>query len=205
MLIDPLDVLLGTTNKVKLLRALVPLERPVSGREAARLAGVSRIAQRSLDELAECGILTGVEAAGQHLFTFNHDHALSAALEALFEREAGYTRAVFQRLAGIVDGERRGVVSAVVFGSAARGEAGPESDLDVLVVVEDARAKPAVYDGLVSASGAIKAEFGLRISPVVLTVEQVRKQSAEGDPFISGVVRDARIIAGDALDKVLRG
>ncbi len=69
MLLDPLDHAIGTRAKVRLLRALVPLDRPVSGREAARLAGVSRQAIRSLDELVAVGIVRRQETAGQHLYT----------------------------------------------------------------------------------------------------------------------------------------
>jgi predicted nucleotidyltransferase len=41
--------------------------------------------------------------------------------------------------------ERIGVVHAGVFGSVARGEAGPESDLDALVVLDDSKVV-SVYD-----------------------------------------------------------
>src|SRR5690606_708609 len=129
MLFDPLDNVLGTRSKVRLLRALVPLDRPVSGREAARLAGVSRQAIRTLDELAAVGVVNRQEAAGQHLYTFNRSNRLAPSVVALFDAERKRTAELFERLAGIV-GEAGSVASAVVFGSAARGEAGPESDLD---------------------------------------------------------------------------
>ena len=55
----------------------------------------------------------------------------TAAPEAALE-------AIRERLAGILDGlqDRYGVRSLAVFGSRVRGEAGPDSDLDVLVDFE---------------------------------------------------------------------
>src|SRR5688572_27054724 len=98
MLFDSLDTVLGTTVKVRLLRVLAPLTRPVSGREAARLAGVSHIAQRALEELAAAGILHRQETAGPYLYTFNHDHLLAPAIEDLFEAEHRFTESLFEQL-----------------------------------------------------------------------------------------------------------
>ena len=67
----------------------------------------------------------------------------------------------------------------------------------------DARA--AVYDALVDASPRLEMEFGLRLSPVVLTVEQAARQRAEGDPFTAEVLRDARRIWGRPLAEVMDG
>lgn len=205
MLLNPLDFILGTATKVKLVRALVPLERPVSGREAARLAGVSRIAQRSLDELAQAGVLTRGETAGQYLYAFHREHVLAHSLIALFDEEDRYTRAVFERLGETLKERQRDVVSAVIYGSASRGEADPSSDLDVLVLVRSDEAKAPVYDALVEASPRLETDFGLRLSPVVLTLEQARAQRAEEDPFTAEVLRDARRICGRPLEEVMDG
>lgn len=204
MLFDSLDALLGRRSNVRLLRALLPLDRPVSGREAARLAGLSHRVIGSLDDLADLGIIRRREAAGQHLYTFNRAHSLAPAITALFEAERRRASEIFQRLAGII--ERSGpAVSAVVFGSAARDEADPGSDLDVLVVVEDPECGEAIHTALVDGSADFESEFGIRVSPVVLTARQARRQREEGDPFIAEVLRDRRRICGKPLDEVLGG
>jgi predicted nucleotidyltransferase len=203
MLFDPLNHILGTRNKVRLLRALAPLTRPVSGREAARLAGVSRQALRALDELAATGIVHRQETAGQHLYTFNHETRLAPAVLQLFDAERQRTSALFERLAGIISSAGP-VTSAVLFGSAARGDDTPESDLDLMVLTAEIEPE-AVYSVLVDASVTLEAEFGVRLSPVVLTLEQARRQQAEGDPLIRDVLRDARRVCGRPVEEVLRG
>jgi len=68
LLYEPLDTALGTTSKIRLLRALLPLTQAVSGREAARRAGVAWApAAHALQELVALGILDRQEAPGRHL------------------------------------------------------------------------------------------------------------------------------------------
>ncbi len=204
MLFDPLDHLLGTRTKVRLLRALVPLDRPVSGREAARLAGVSRIALRALEELESAGILNQGEATGQHLFTFNRRHRLAPVIEQLFDAERRFTSTIFERLTEALEAAQS-VQSAMVFGSSARGEAGPGSDLDILVIVQGQEAREGVHSALVDLTPGLSTEFGVRLSPVVLTLEQFRQQSEADDPFIGEVRRDARHIMGRTVEELTGG
>jgi predicted nucleotidyltransferase len=204
MLLDPLDAILGTRTKVRLLRALVPIDRPVSGREATRLAGVSHYGIGSLDDLAALGIVRRDEGAGQHLYTFNRQHSLAPAVLALFDAERDRTARMFDRLASIVD-RAGGVVAAAVFGSAARGEATPQSDLDLIVVAAEEEEVRDIGDALEEALPAFEAEFGERVSPVLVTLERFRRQHRDADPFIQDVLRDARRICGRFLDEVLHG
>lgn len=204
VLFDPLDQILGTRSKVRLLRALAPLDRPVSGREAARLAKLSRQAIGALDELVSAGIVNRQEAAGQHLYTFARANRLAPAILQLFDEESARTTELFQRLACIVD-ESESVLGAAFFGSEARGEAGPGSDLDLLVIVADFESSNSVYDRLVAASPGLRIEFGIELSPVVLEVDRARRQHAEGDPFIAEVLRDGRRVYGKPIEELIHG
>jgi hypothetical protein len=86
---------------VRLLRALGPLDRPVSGREAARLAGLSRRAITSLDELAALGVVIRREAAGQHLYTLNQENVLAGAIEYLLAEEARRSGLTLERIRSV--------------------------------------------------------------------------------------------------------
>lgn len=204
MLTEPLDSVLGTKNRLRLLRVLAFLDRPVSGREAARLAGVSRIAQQSLDELSDAGILNRMATASQYLYQFNHENYLASALIGLFEAERARLSALMDQFAEVLC--RTGdAVSASIFGSMARGEAGPGSDLDLLVLVERRSSKEPIKSALVDAAAGFENEFGLRISPVVLTTSEARQQMRDGDSFLGSVVHEGRAVFGDPLDEVLHG
>lgn len=204
MLFNPLDQILGTRSKVRLLRALVLLDRPVSGREAARLARLSRQAIGVLDDLVSTGIVNRQETAGQHLYTFARANCLAPAILRLFDEERERTEALFQRVASVID-ESRSVLSAVFFGSAARGEAKVGSDLDLLAIVAHAGARRRVYDDLSDASVALRSEFGVELSPVVIEADRIRRQHAEGDLFITEVLRDGRRIYGQPIEELVGG
>jgi predicted nucleotidyltransferase len=150
------------------------------------------------------GILRRQETAGQHLYTFNNQNRLAPALGDLFDVEMQRANELFERLAEIVSGAGA-ATSAVVFGSAARGDAGPGSDFDVLVLVTDRESESAIYSALLEASAALENEFGVDLSPVVITVEQALHQKAEGDSFIVEVIRDGRRFFGRPVEEVLRG
>jgi hypothetical protein len=85
MLLRPLDAILSSQSKVRLL----PLEDGVSAREAARLARVPLPpALRALADLSELGVLHRAELRSQHLYTVAHDNPLVRdALVPLFEVE----------------------------------------------------------------------------------------------------------------------
>lgn len=204
MLLDPLDHLLGTKTKVRILRALVPLERPVSGREAARLAGVSHIALQALEELAASGILIQELATSQHLFTFDRRHNLAQAIETLFQAERQFTSTIFAQIRELLEG-MESVESAVVFGSSARGEAGPQSDLDLLVVIREHDERDEVRMALAEFAPKLLTHFGVQLSPVVLGRKQFRKQVEENDPFICEVQRDARHVMGRPVEDLIHG
>lgn len=204
ILFHPLDAILGTPSKVRLLRELVPIERPVSGREAARLAGLSSYSIRALDELVEMGLVLRQEATGQHLFRLNRENYLAEVLSRLFMMERERTAAIFAALRDAVEECDHGaVLSAVIFGSAARGDAAPGSDLDLLVVTSSAGAAEEAYSRLVDTAPDLERRFGLALSPVVITQAQARAQISRDDPFLRAVLREGRLVVGAELSELL--
>jgi Fic family protein len=84
MLLQPLNAVLSSQSKVRLLRALLPLEDGVSAREAARLAGIpSAPALRALADLVALGVLHRTELASQHLYRVNRENSIVPAVRPL--------------------------------------------------------------------------------------------------------------------------
>jgi predicted nucleotidyltransferase/DNA-binding transcriptional ArsR family regulator len=208
MLFDPLDRILGTPTKVRVLRALSPLRKGVSGREVARRAGVSRAAMGALDELVDMGIVTREEPTGQHLYSLNRRNYFAARLGRLFEEEDARVTSVFQAIRnGLgLEGGRDSVgaiLTLAVFGSAARGQAGPRSDFDLLAVTASEASVEPVYDALAGLAEVLREQFGLRLSPVVLTLRQLQARAADGDPFVQEVLQDAVPVHGRPAQELL--
>jgi predicted nucleotidyltransferase len=201
MLFELLDEILGRRSKVRLLRALGPLDRPVSGREAARLAGLSHRAITALDELAALGVVIRREAAGQHLYTFNREHVLANAIQHVFVEEERRSSLILDRIRSVA--AEAGALYAGVFGSAARREDRPGSDLDLFIVLEHEEAKESAKDAMVLAIEELQEHYGVRLSPVVVSLVEARRQAREESPLVQDVIRDARRVHGRPLEEVL--
>jgi predicted nucleotidyltransferase len=119
--LDPavLTVLAGTT-------------KPLTGREIARLVGRSSHsgAIAALERLVDQGIVEREEAGRAFLFTLNREHLAAPAVELL----ADLREELLRRIRGAVDGWVVKAMHLSLFGSAARGEGGTESDVDLFVV-----------------------------------------------------------------------
>jgi len=91
------------------------------------------------------------------------------------------------------------LVSVVLFGSAARGEAGPVSDIDLLVVVDDLpSSRLARHEVLRRADERVEDELRrLRRQGVLTDIHPILKTPAEAEritPLYLDLVEDARIL-----------
>lgn len=78
----------------------------------------------------------------------------------------------------------------LVFGSYARGEAGPESDLDLFIEMETDRRPP-------ERAADVAALFGLRPWPldvVVYTPEEVERLRGRGGTLLARIEREGRVL-----------
>lgn len=206
MIANALNHVLGTNAKVDLLRILIQLDSPTSGREAERLARVThRSAVKALGELAMVGVLKLTTTPGTHLYQINRDHDFVPPLEALFRAEAA-------RLTSLADEVRNAlrelnleqrISSVTVFGSAARGDTRPDSDLDLLVLVGNqsdagaARELPGVL------SDRLRTRYGARPSVLVLSASAARERYDDGDPLLQNIATDGRTLIGTPIQEVL--
>lgn len=122
------DVLPGARGAV--LATLVQLEAPVTVRTLARHAGVSpQGALRLVNELAVAGVVRAQSAGRSLMVSLNRDHLEAEPLIALVSTRARLVERLVQVLGGWDD-----LAGAWLFGSAARGDGGSDSDIDVVLV-----------------------------------------------------------------------
>ena len=115
----------------KLLAVFAETTAGLSVRTAARLSGVS-LAQTSriLPELATLGILDRTEIPPSTVYQLVEENAASRAIRSL----ARSRDRVLSELGELAKSMVIPPVSIIVFGSFARGEAGRESDVDIVMV-----------------------------------------------------------------------
>lgn len=115
----------------RILAVLAETTAELNLRTIARLADVSPAqASRVLPDLVTLGVVERREAPPSALFAMIEDHVAARAIRALSRSRD----AVLEELGALARKVAPSPVSAVVFGSFARGEADAASDLDVVLV-----------------------------------------------------------------------
>jgi predicted nucleotidyltransferase len=204
----PLDLILSSSSKLRLLRALHGTRSPMSGREAAAAAGVAvQPAQRALAQLVTLGVVHRDDTRSQHLYTLNRENVLvQRAIIPLFRVEQARVEEVFGELARTLEGRAGKTVEGMyLFGSAARGTDRAGSDFDVLVVVRTLTQVNRVYETLAHSADQLYARHGLRLSIVVLELARLRAMHADGDALVPELLRDNRRITGKRLEDIVHG
>lgn len=83
------------------------------------------------------------------------------------------------------------ILDVRLFGSEARGEATPESDIDVLVVVQPDAARVDLEDRVIDIAFDVNLIFGVYISPRVVTAGILNDPVWRETPFIKNVARES--------------
>lgn len=205
----PLDDALGTRSKVRVLRVLVTREGGLSGREVARQADVTpRTALQALDDLCALGLVHREVSPAEHRFSINRRHTLvKNGIEGLYAAERRAVDHVFDRLQAtcsrLAQETPARIRAAWLFGSAMKGEDRPTSDLDFLLVTESDDGTDDLRKELAETRDEFEEEFGLDLSPVVMTVDRIREMDAEGASLTRAVREDARRVFGSSVREVL--
>lgn len=179
------------------LAVLAVTSTPLTGRAIARLTR-PRVSQprvaRILAELAEAGIVDRIPAGAASLFSLNREHVAAAAVEAL----ASLRQQLWRRIAEHADGWVNHPEAVVVFGSAARGDGGVASDIDLLVLrpadvdVDDADWQANVTD----LAARVTRWTGNPCEILDRSRDELRALAAAGERLLSEIRRDGRAIVG---------
>ena len=184
------------------LQVLLRSEVGLSGRAIARVTGLSQSsAQRALVRLRDRGVALTTDVPPSLLYRINPDHvAMPALIELLALPEQIRARAAEQ-----VASWRVQPVSAVLYGSVARGDAHAGSDVDVLVVRPSrTRADQPVWEEQVATlSAALQRWTGLPASIIELTASEVQRGLYAGEAYLLDAA-DGLMVAGQPLRELGR-
>ncbi len=186
------SLLFGDYRQKVLALLLLHPEQHFHVREIARLTGTSAgTLHKELARLAHAGVLIRDEVGNQVRYGANRQCPIFPELAGILRKTAGLADVLKEALAGLI--ER--IALALVFGSVARGEEGPRSDVDVLLVGEIGFAE------VVRALHEAQARIGREINPVVLSPAEFRQKVSGGDAFLLEVLGNKKLyLMGDEHD-----
>jgi predicted nucleotidyltransferase len=195
------------------LRSLVPsldgavlevLAGTESGLGASQIARLSYDGSRSgqapiLDRLVRQGLVMAEPANQGFLYRLNRDHLLAPAIL----HAAGLRGRLLELL-----GERARQltpmpVHASVFGSFARGEAGEESDIDLLLIAATDEDVTEWESAIEFIERTVRLWTGNSCSCMAFSLERLRELFAQREPIIESWAADGVLLMGDPLQRAI--
>jgi predicted nucleotidyltransferase len=192
-----LDVVPGARGA--LLRTLVRLERPVSRRQLALAAGVAPgHASTVVQELIDAGLVHETVAGRSSMVILNRHHLAARPLVALAGLRGELVRRLRTRLA-----EWHDLEGAWLFGSVARGDAGADADIDLLVIARDL-GSPGLHERLSVLQVDISTWTGNEVQVVEHSRASWRALIETRSPFVEQVRRDGVQLSADGAELLER-
>jgi uncharacterized protein len=190
---ETLDDVLGNSTRVRVLRVLTRSpDQGFTGRELARKCGTSPSQTiDALRSLEETGVVRREVAGPSHVWRLSSGHVLSDRLTELFVQERALLDTLKLEVKAAVS--KLDVERAWLFGSVARRDERPTSDVDLLVQLNSLAEKGSVEEALGQLSTKFALLFGNPLSSVILTRAEVQQRQSRS--LISTIQREGIPVA----------
>ena len=153
--------------------------------ELGRLVGVKPgVFQAGINSLEKQGLVISRKQGTLRLFKINEQHPLSKEIKAVVRKTVGI-EAELKRIVNSIDGIKK----ALIYGSYAKSAMRPDSDIDLLVVVQDVK----VEDRLVKELAHIEKTLGREVNYKLYDERDFKQRRKDKDPFLAEVLSDKHI------------
>jgi uncharacterized protein len=187
--------LFGRTRSTLLATLYGHTEESFYLRQLARAIGSGHGAlQRELKQLVEMGLIVRTTQGNQVRYRANAKSPVFAELRSLIAKTVGVSEILRSALASL--GSR--VHVAFVYGSVARHEEQPNSDVDVMVLGE------ASFGEVVAALSVAQSTLGREVNPTVFPESEFRSKVAAGNHFLKRVLREKKLFVIGAQDELAK-
>ena len=149
--------------------------------------------RRSLDRLVEQGIVDVARVGAGYSFSLNRDHLAAQYIIAL----ANLRATLVQRIGAVLESARQPLVWAAMFGSAARAEMTPTSDIDIFLVCRDSADSETWGAWSGDLAAMISRWTGNDTRLLEMTQSEVEAGAASGDPVLVSIATDALPLFGE--------
>ncbi|MBU4173929.1 MAG: nucleotidyltransferase domain-containing protein [Actinomycetia bacterium] len=196
---QPLDDLFSNPNNVRILRRLVLYPSPViTGRGLAREMGMSHATCiRALNNLVDIGIVTRRTVGRSSTYDILSDSVIyKAILGPAFKFEAGLLDSLVVTLLKGIKGK---VLAIYLFGSVARGEDTPYSDVDILLVLRDPWEKTQVEKALNRNREAAYRLFRVGVNAITYNKSEFDRMKEKDHPLMAEIIREGVLLSGKGI------
>jgi len=154
-----------------------------------------------LRELEEFGIVSFQKKGRAYLVQYNQESRYHEVIKTLLWADNTPLEEAAEKWAEefYEDSKLEGEIRAIIlFGSVARGTAGPNSDIDVLILTEQESDVEKIKEKARNEARRMNVDFEL--VPVVESVEEFRNNLAHGKRFESNVEKNGIVLEGGELE-----
>lgn len=148
--------------------------------------------QRELESLARAGVLLNRRDGRRAYFKANSDSPIYPELRGLMAKTTGMVPSLRDTLKKF--GDR--IKLAILYGSVARGDERPESDVDLLVV------GTLQQIDLLPVLRKLESRFRREVNVTLFSPNEFQKKRAQRDHFVSSVLRGTTIPLKGTLDEL---
>jgi len=206
-LTKPLDSILNTEVKTKILRFLCRTGAEWNGSQIAKEVGITPAASHSaLNELTRQGVIMMRNMGNTHVYTLNaKNYIVSDLLKPLYIKEDE----ALHKIIGIIKRSlssskiKNKILNVSLFGSVNKGEDHPTSDIDLAVIVSDAKAKSKVEKLFEKIDANVSKKFGNIISPYINTKSEFKTKRKKKLEVVKNILKSNTLIYGERLEKIL--
>ena len=199
---EPLASLMSPVEAAS-LRVLARSSTEFTGRQVANLAstGTAPGVRKALLRLGATGLVNVRAEPHATYYSANVEHVLWPVIEQALSTR----RVIEQRMVDAAREIARPGMTIAVFGSYARDEAAPESDIDFVFVFPPELSERERDELIAEYTHLVTGWTGNETSVYDTTPEDILRLVGAQDPIIESWLRDARTLAGPDLNELVSG
>jgi predicted nucleotidyltransferase len=194
---EALNGLFDSPAKLKVLRFLANTgeDSKYSGREISRFLKIGvATASRILTELYNLKIVFLERVARSNLYYCNKEnYIVKEMLIPLFKKESMLLKKAGEFIVSNISDD---IMSAVIFGSTARGEDTLESDFDIFILVKNQTLKKKIENHLYKISHDFSLSYGRPLGEYILTKSELLERFKEKMGVVMDIINEGILIAG---------
>jgi len=190
----PLNSILGQKTKINILRHLALYRKEAATRELARETNIAAPnILKLLKELEAENILISKKAGNSISYSINRSNLIvKKIILPAFNCEKNLINELGSYLATNLN---LPIVSIILFGSRARGEEEPKSDIDLAFIVKSGD-EDKCEKKIINLNPKISATFGSSVAPIIYSTAKFSTKAKNKEQLVKNIIKEGKIIYG---------